>query len=303
MKNPIISVVMPCFNASRYIDKAIESVLTQTFSNFEFIIINDGSTDETHEVVNRYKDSRINYINFKKNKGNYVARNLGIKKAKGTFICVMDSDDVSYPNKLSTQYKYMLKHPHIGCVGCHADKIDKYGNIIGAVKCPLLKSDRLATLLLMDNVMVHPSIMLRKDVLLEYNLLYDTRYKYAADFDFLGRFAQYSKIINIKDTLVQYRIHDSQISSAKQDEQKNYAESIRLARLKEFKLRFSPAQKKIYLKLMDLNIGLDETELEIGFYLLNKLLVKNEKLMLYDQKYLFELFDVLLKRNQLSKIS
>jgi len=287
---------MPCYNSSRHLEQAINSILEQTFTNFEFIIINDGSTDETHEIISGYKDIRIKYFHFKNNRGNYVARNYGLKMAKGNFICVMDADDIAYPNRLNIQYEYMLKNPKIGCLGSNADIIDKHGNCIDKINKPLIKGNRLATFFLMNNFMLHPSLMIRKAMLLKYELLYDTKYKYSSDFDFVGRCARHFSVINISDKLLQYRMHNTQISTNKKFEQKYYADCIRLARVNEFKIRLSDEQKKIYLKLMDnessLTLNRDETGKALK--ILNRLLVNNEKLKLYQQNSLYHFFDYIL---------
>src|SRR5690348_1028736 len=100
-KSFAISVVMPVYNSDQFVSYAIESILKQSFTQFEFIIINDGSTDESDSVIRKYlTDPRIKYIAFKQNRGNYAARNIGMKLATGKYICVMDADDIAFPDRL-----------------------------------------------------------------------------------------------------------------------------------------------------------------------------------------------------------
>lgn len=99
-----ISVIMPCYNVEKYINEGIESVLNQTFTDFELIIIDDGSTDQTWSICNNYKDSRIKLHKLKTNKGNYFARNLGLMYSKGNFIAMLDADDSSHPKRLEIQH-------------------------------------------------------------------------------------------------------------------------------------------------------------------------------------------------------
>lgn len=287
---------MPCYNSSKYIKEAIDSIIGQTFTDFEFIIINDGSTDDTHEVISQYKDPRINYIYSKKNGGNYIARNEGLKISRGLFICTMDADDIAYPNRLAVQYDYMLKHPEIGCLGSNADLIDQYGNLTGEIKRPLLDGKRISTLFLMNNFIIHPSTMLRKEMLSAYGLYYNIKYKYSSDFDLLGRCSQHFSVTSISDKLLKYRLHGNQISDSKRKEQKEYADHIRLSRLREFRVRYSGEQKRLYLKLMDNEIALDQAEKEACLIFLEKLLVKNGTIKLYDQDSLYKFFSSLLNR-------
>src|SRR5690606_10581123 len=109
----------PVFNRELYLAEAIESILNQTYSNFEFIIINDGSSDKTEEIILEYqeKDKRIKYYKNEENIGNNRTRNNGTKLARGKFIAIMDSDDIAVPDRLETQFNYLEKHPEIGIIG------------------------------------------------------------------------------------------------------------------------------------------------------------------------------------------
>ncbi|SUC11881.1 glycosyl transferase family protein [Proteus mirabilis] len=107
-KDYLVSIIMPCFNSEKYISEAIESVLKQTYSNFELIIIDDNSTDSTLKIINSFRDNRITIISFDENQGAGVARNKGIEVANGRFIAFLDSDDLWSKNKLEAQIKFML---------------------------------------------------------------------------------------------------------------------------------------------------------------------------------------------------
>ncbi len=111
MKPPLVSVVMPTYNAGKYVEEAISSILGQTFSDFEFIIVDDGSTDRTPEILRTYTDPRIQLLFNEKNEGNYPARNRGCRLARGKYIAVMDGDDVAMPERLEKQVKFMEENP------------------------------------------------------------------------------------------------------------------------------------------------------------------------------------------------
>ncbi|MDR2913853.1 MAG: glycosyltransferase family 2 protein, partial [Tannerella sp.] len=114
---PYVSIVMPVHNCGAYIKEAIDSMLHQTMSDFEFIIVNDGSTDDSGIIVHSYADPRIRVIDFAENKGCYPARNCGMQLARGKYICVMDADDISLPKRLELQCDFLEKNRDIGLVG------------------------------------------------------------------------------------------------------------------------------------------------------------------------------------------
>lgn len=114
---PKVSVVMPAFNAEKYIREAVDSILNQTFTDFEFIIINDGSTDHTKEIILEYDDPRIVLLENEKNSGIVVTLNKGIQFARGEYIARMDSDDISLCNRIERQVLFLDSHAHIGLIG------------------------------------------------------------------------------------------------------------------------------------------------------------------------------------------
>ena len=161
--NPTISVVMPVYNAEKYVREAIESILNQTFENFEFIIIDDGSIDGSAEIVKSYKDPRVIVIQ-QENKGNPVARNAGNGIAEGKYIASMDADDISHPNRLSKQFDYMENHKTCVALATDGIIIDEQGNRICSSKNTLTEEE-LRKQLPERNPFTHGSMMIRKDVL------------------------------------------------------------------------------------------------------------------------------------------
>lgn len=109
---PLVSVIMPTYNDEKYVKAAIESILEQTLDDLELIIVNDGSTDRTREVIVQITDPRIKFIDNRENRGRPYARNCGLEIAKGKYIAVMDADDIALPDKLSKQYRYMEDNPN-----------------------------------------------------------------------------------------------------------------------------------------------------------------------------------------------
>ncbi len=163
--NPTISVVMPVYNAEQYLDQAIQSILGQTFADFEFIIINDGSSDSSLEILRKYekKDKRILIID-KKNCGIVEALNDGLSIAKGNFIARMDSDDIAYSNRFEEQIKVFENVPEIDLVYTGTTLIDKYGDLV----CDSWRPNLEKTLLNLEiNTFIpHPTVMFNKDMIL-----------------------------------------------------------------------------------------------------------------------------------------
>ena len=130
--NPLVSVIMPAYNAEKHLGEAIESIQNQTYHNWELLIINDGSTDSTGEIIEEYakQDERINYIINQKNEGLITTRNKGLLEAKGQYIANLDSDDIAYPERLSIQVNYMNSNPNVVLLGSASEIIDSVGNHI-----------------------------------------------------------------------------------------------------------------------------------------------------------------------------
>jgi glycosyltransferase involved in cell wall biosynthesis len=166
-KNPKISVIMSVYNAQRYLQEAIDSLLQQTFKNFEFIIINDGSTDATIDILNRYNDHRIIIINHPRNLGLARSLNNAIGLAKGKYIARMDADDISLPHRLSKQLTYLEHNPEIAVLGSAYYEIDEYNNVSKLVQLFCEDEQIKRQLCLGQFSIAHPTAMIRKDALLD----------------------------------------------------------------------------------------------------------------------------------------
>ncbi len=223
---PSVSVVMPVFNGDPFLEGAINSILTQTFRDFEFIIIDDGSTDQTIDVINRFKDRKIKLHQNPINIGNYASRNIGMKLARGRYICVMDADDVAFPIRLQRQFAHMEANPGVGICGSFIQVIPN-----GVIPNFVTNEELLKVAFLSNNYCSHPSLILRKDFLTRFDLEYNEEFYYSADFDLCTRGFQYFRVQNIPDVLLQYRRHPAQISTAKFAEQQKYADAIRIRQL------------------------------------------------------------------------
>ena len=197
-----ISVVMSVYNASPYLTEAIESILSQTFTEFEFIIINDGSTDKSTDIVQSFSDKRIKLVN-QQNTGLAIALNHGIELANSNLIARMDADDICMPDRLEKQYNFLKENIDYILVGSNAEIIDKDGNYVFTSSQKL--SDKAIRTIFPNSPFFHPSVMFRKEYFYkvgEYSINMYT----AQDLVLFYRMAKMGKIANLKESLIKYRI-------------------------------------------------------------------------------------------------
>jgi len=212
MNKPKVSVIMSVYNGERYLREAIESILDQTMKDFEFIIVNDGSTDKTSKILEEYsrKDRRIKIINNMKNIGLTKSLNIALKVAKGDYIARMDADDLSLPERLEMQMNFLIKNRNVGVVCCNVVLIDSEGNLIRRVILP----DKLKHILRKRNRLVHGAVMFRKSVI-EQLRGYNEQMCYAQDYELFLRLSNISEIGRINEFLYKLRVHSKSISYKK----------------------------------------------------------------------------------------
>lgn len=256
----MISVIMPGYNSVKYISSSVNSILNQTFTDFEFIIIDDASTDGTSEILERISDQRVQIITNFVNLGNYPSRNIGIKASSGEFICVMDSDDLALPYRLERQMYFMLNNPDVGICSNWFRRFGSGTNI--SVNYPS-NDEWLKIKFIENNYCLHPALCIRRSLFpCEESLLYNENYKYASDYDFVSRSFMHFRICNIPEILMEYRIHPAQITSSKFAEQQQYADFIRINYLQNLGLALNDEEKAIHLSLVknEYNPNLDLKE-------------------------------------------
>lgn len=223
LEQPLISVIMPAFNAEKYIGDSIKSILNQSFSNFEFIIINDGSTDQTGEIINSFKDSRIIYIKNKINLNIVESLNLGIKYARGEYIARMDADDIADKFRIEKQLNY-LQFNDLDIIGSNAYLFGDY-RMRRLIQLPEKQFD-LAYFFLLYSPLIHPSI-LGKSICFK-------NFPYNKEFEFIEDLYLWFELIinnyrmgNYPEPLLNYRISPTQITKTKNVEQEIKANQLR----------------------------------------------------------------------------
>lgn len=213
MKSPRVTVLMPVYNGELYLKPAIESILKQSFKDFEFLIINDGSKDKSLEIINRYakNDARIRVIS-RPNKGLVATLNEGLKEAAGEYIARMDCDDISLKKRLKIEVDYLDKHPAVGLVGSNYTIIDGSGKRLVDTNV-FTHPDDLKLCLVTCNQYGHGSVILRKSVLATVGN-YDSSVGHLEDYDLWIRISHVAKVANIEQPLYQWRKTEGSITGA-----------------------------------------------------------------------------------------
>ena len=207
--SPRVSVIMPSFNRKEYLAETIESVLGQTYKNFEFIIVDDGSTDGSLEIIKKYQeqDPRVRLVINKEDKGIVGALNRAIRESQGEYVARIDSDDVCLPERLEKQVKFMDQNPQIGACGSWVKLI---GDIEGKVlEAPEKHNEIKNRFFFFGGAIANPTSMIRKTLILENSLWYDPYFFVAEDYDFWVRTADKLKLANIPEVLLLYRFHQT----------------------------------------------------------------------------------------------
>ena len=218
---PLVSVVISAYNASRYLDEAIASILAQTFSDFELIVIDDGSTDDTLAILNGFavRDARMRVIS-RPNIGLTKALNEGLALSRGEFLARMDADDVAMPDRFEKQIAYLREHPDVVLLGSRVQLIDPLGLRIGSGDYLKLSHDEIDALLLggKGGAIVHPAAMMRLDAVRKVGG-YREQYNNSEDLDLFLRLAEVGRVANLPDVLLHYRRHLESVSHTKYENQ------------------------------------------------------------------------------------
>lgn len=222
-----VSLIMSVYNGEAFLKDTIDSVLSQTFKDFEFVIVNDGSVDNSLMIINQFlsKDPRIKLVNNSKNLGLTKSLNIGIQHSTGEYIARLDAGDFSYPDRFEQQVKFLDQNSDIGLVGTWAYIVDDKRKKLKELKYPtddrIIKKD-----LIKYNPFVHSSIMFRRSIATQIGF-YNEEYFYAQDYDLYFRLLPIMKFANIPSFLVEYRRYAKSITSTKNREQVLFANKAR----------------------------------------------------------------------------
>jgi glycosyltransferase involved in cell wall biosynthesis len=219
---PRVSVILPVFNSEAFIKESIDSVLRQTFSNFELIVIDDASTDRTVDVVKTYADPRLVLVEKKTNTGYTFSLNHGLAISAGEYIARMDADDIMADNRIKEQVEFMDTHSELAASGTWY-KLTKENRIVSEPSLP----EEVKVTLLDYCCLAHPTSMIRRQLLLTAGLKYDPVREPAEDYDLWTRLVAFGNLANLPRVLLNYRQHDRQVSRLYAEKQHQQAEHSR----------------------------------------------------------------------------
>lgn len=242
MTEPRITVLMPVYNGERYLCDAIQSILSQTLGDFEFLIINDGSTDRSVEIINSYRDPRIRLIHNDQNMQLIATLNKGLDMAQGEYIARMDSDDISLPERLENQVAFLDAHPEVGICGTW---IRTFGNKKGSVWNYPTDDATIRSRFIFESVIAHPSVMIRKDMLENADLRYNPLYKHAEDYGLWVAASKHTNFANIGKILLHHRLHPLQVGQSYSEDQQSSADLIRRNQIENLGVR--PTEEELSL--------------------------------------------------------
>ena len=284
--SPCISVIMSVYNAEKYVGDCIHSILGQTFTDFEFIIINDASTDSSPAIIRSFKDKRIRLLNNRERF--YPTRNKGLRVAKGKYICIMDADDISLPHRFERQVLFMEQNPEFGLAGSGYRVIGRDQDLFRESEY-----EKIKVLLMRNNCYLHPSVIIRHDFLRKSNLRYIRKYYYSSDYDFIARAARFFPITNIPEVLMHYRVHDGQVTIQHRAKQAEYANEISLEQLRYIGIDPGENEAKLHTALLN-GHHLEYSEKDKLYEWLDKIIITNRRAGYYKEDELNAFFKALL---------
>jgi glycosyltransferase involved in cell wall biosynthesis len=207
-----VTVLMAVYNGERYLREAIDSILNQTFRDFELTIVNDGSIDRTAEIISSYDDPRIQLINNDLNLGLTKSLNKGLAVARGKYVARQDADDISEPERLAKQVAFLEAQPDLALLGTFYQEIDDLGNKISEHTLPH-DCTKIRWDLLFYTPFVHSSVMFRKSIVIEKIGFYNENFSYAQDYDYWCRIALSLKVANLSEYLLRYRLNPASMTA------------------------------------------------------------------------------------------
>lgn len=267
---PLVTVLMPVYNGQSYLREAIQSILEQTYINFELLIMDDGSTDQSAEIVKSYRDKRIKLYQSEKNEGISKTLNKGIKLSRGQYIARMDSDDISHPDRFMHQVTFLEEHPEIGVLGSGIENLKD--NRTGKKKQWPESDAEIKINLLFQNPFFHSTVMVRRSLMND--IRYPENMRYAQDFGLWVSLAPCTHFANLLNAMVQYRTHSGQITKTKANEQRNNARMIREVYLKSLFPECTENEMILHHRISERNRQIDLSATALWFEKI--LLINNE---------------------------
>ena len=270
---------MSTYNEEKYIETSLKSLLNQTFKEFEIIIVDDASTDNTKQLIQNLQDERIRLICNEENQGLTKNLNKALKYVTGKYIARMDGDDIAFPTRFEKQVQYMEKHPETMLVSCYTKSFGD-SDLVFALPDD---SEVLKVRMLVRPVYAHPGFMMRRE-LIEAGYQYNEEYRTAQDYEFASRVAEKYKMGLVPEVLLLYRVHKKQISAKAGNQQFDNADKIRKRQLERLGVQLSETEWKNYQDLVKESKVDCLESFDKVYELIQKMLRSNEMTRIYDPK-------------------
>lgn len=254
-----ISVLMAVYNCDKYLREAIDSILNQTLGDFEFIIVNDGSTDNSLQILKEYSDPRIKMITYEENKGVAHARNVGLEQCSSEYVALMDADDIALPDRLRLQYEYLMEHGEIDGVYAKYRYMGTDGKLQEA-EYPMAYYNYkyVKALMIFENTIANLTAMFRRQIVMEYQLRYDETCKIGSDYRFWTEYLRYGKMVGIDKVLCYYRLrHHSLYNNAALTARKESLQQMIKYNLHRMGFRFCPEEESVLLRVFNIDGKID----------------------------------------------
>ncbi len=279
---PLISVILPAYNAGPYIADAVNSILNQTFTNFELIIVNDCATDNTEEEILKFTDPRIRYYKNEENKGLVYTLNKLITLAKGKYLARMDADDISINTRFEKQINYLEQNPEVGIVSC---AFQNFGNSNETVYYKQHNNDIKLNLLYKTEV-CHAAALIRTSLATSHTPFYNSKYVHAEDYELWARMTLHTQFYNLQEVLYKVRIVSTSVSRVYTNIQQENAYAVIRYLFNRFNITLTDNELNTWLQFCYANFDLNSAEIKLLDGLLNALVQNNKTVHYIDQTYL-----------------
>jgi glycosyltransferase involved in cell wall biosynthesis len=273
-QTPKVSVFMPVYNAGIDLIEAVQSILNQTYTDFEFVIVNDGSTDNSIELLQQFTDSRIRIINNDGNKGLIASLNIGLELCIGEYIVRMDQDDISLPTRIEKQVEFMDQHPEYGLIGTWFQ--DFGDNIESKLVCYSSDDIQIRIRHLYQTHISHPTALLRNSVIKANNLKFDPNFVHGEDYEFWVRMSAYCKLSNIPELLVLKRDHIHNITNKYAQTMQDTCAKVKQKQFSKMGLDLNTDEIELYTRFANGEWSFSSEEMKILYILLEKIKMSNE---------------------------
>jgi glycosyltransferase involved in cell wall biosynthesis len=245
LSNPLVTVLMAVYNGERHLAEAIESILNQTFKRFEFIIIDDGSSDGSVEIIKSYHDRRIHFYSNSQPQGLIASLNRGIDLSSGQYIARMDAADISLPDRLKKQVACLDADGETGACGSWVKLIDDAISDGQILRYPTHSED-IKALLLFESALPHPATMIRQKILIESGLRYEKKYEHAEDFALSVKLAQFVELASLSEVVLIHRAHGRRGDTAESSGRSDAAAAIRREQLEALAIAITDDELRLH---------------------------------------------------------